>query len=142
MAAKFIKMSFTCLTKEGFVPLYNSLVRPHLEYAIQANCPYLKKDISHLERITMEAARWVKGLKGITYEERLKALNQQPLEKRRLRNDLLLTHKLLNNQIDLEVTLLFKFSRRSSLRQLHQTGKTRRRRRNSFKRRVVKYWNH
>ncbi len=134
-------MSFTCLTKEGFVPLYNSKVRLHLEYAIQANCPYLKKDINHLEKIQMAAARWVKGLKGITYEEGLKALNQQPLEKRRQRNNLVLTHKLLNNQIDLEVTELFKFSRRSSLRQLHQTGRTCRRRRNSFTCRAAKYWN-
>ncbi len=37
----FIKRSFTCLTKEIFLPLYRALVRPHLEYAIQANCPYL-----------------------------------------------------------------------------------------------------
>ncbi len=33
----FIKRSFTCLTKEIFVPLYRALLRPHLEYAIQAN---------------------------------------------------------------------------------------------------------
>ncbi len=58
----FIKRPFTCLTKEIFVPLYSDLVRPHLEYAMQANCPYLKKDIYHLERIQRAATRWVKGL--------------------------------------------------------------------------------
>ncbi len=30
----FIKRLFTSLTKEIFVPLYSTLVRPHLEYAI------------------------------------------------------------------------------------------------------------
>ncbi len=53
----FIKRSFICLTKEIFVPLYRELVRPHLEYAIQANCPYLNKDIYHLERIQRAATR-------------------------------------------------------------------------------------
>ncbi len=38
----FIERSFTCLTKKIFVPLYSALVRPHLEYAMQANRPCLK----------------------------------------------------------------------------------------------------
>ncbi len=88
----FIKRSFTCLTKEIFLPLYRVLMRPHLEYAIQANCPYLKKDIYHLKRIQRASTRWVKGLRDLSYEERLKELKLQSLEKRRIRNDLVLTH--------------------------------------------------
>ncbi len=53
----FIKRSFTSLTKESFVPLYSALVRLHVEYVIQANFPYLKKDINHLERIQRAATR-------------------------------------------------------------------------------------
>ncbi len=59
------------------------LVRPHLEYAIQANCPYLKKDIYHLERIQRVATRWVKGLRDLSYEERLRELNLQSREKKK-----------------------------------------------------------
>ncbi len=67
------------------------------------------------------------------------------LEKRRIRNDLVLANNILYNQIGLEVTQLFKFSRRpglkrSSLRILQQTGRARRRR-NNFAYRVGKYWN-
>ncbi len=68
------------------------LVRLHLENAIHANGFYLKKDIYHLDRIQRAAAGWVKGLKDHNYEERLKALKLQPLEKRRIGIDLALTH--------------------------------------------------
>ncbi len=47
-------------------------------------------------------------------------VNFKPLEKRRLSNVLVLTHKILYNQIDLEATQLFKFSRRPGLRRLDQ----------------------
>ncbi len=70
----FIKRSLACLTKDIFVPLNSALLPPHLKYAIQANCPYLKKDKNHLEKIQRAATQWVKGLRGLTYEERLQAL--------------------------------------------------------------------
>ncbi len=79
-------------------------MRPHLEYAIQANCPYLKKDIYHLERIQRAATRWVKGLRDVSYEKRHRELKLQSLEKRRIRNDLVLTHKIMFHQIDLEAS--------------------------------------
>ncbi len=90
------------------------------------------------------ATRWVKGLRGFMYEERPKALELQSL-KRRTRNDLVLSHKVIYNKIDREASQLFKSSRRpglrrSSLRLLQQTGRTRRKR-NSFACRAVKYWN-
>ncbi len=82
----------------------------------------------------------MKGSRGLNYDERPTALKLQSLEKRRLWNDLVLTHKILYKQMD-----LFKLSRRpglviSSLRLLHLTGR-KRRRRNSFAYRVVKHWN-
>ncbi len=76
-------------------------MRPHLEYAIQANCPYLKKDTYHLEIIQRAETRWVKGFRDLSYEDRLKELKLQSLEKRRIRNDLVLTHEIIFHQIDL-----------------------------------------
>ncbi len=114
----FIKRSFTCLTKEIFVSLYTALVRPHPAYAIQANCPYLKKDIHHLGRIQRAATRWLKGLRDLNYEDTLKEIKLQSLEKRRIRNDMILTHKVIYNQIDLGASQLLKFSRRPRLRRI------------------------
>ncbi len=113
-----------------FVVEESALVRPHLEYAIQANFPCLKKDIYHLGRIRLAATRWAKSLRGLNYEDKLKAQKLQSLEKRRIK-------KIIYNHIDLEATQLFKLPRRrglrrSSLRLLQQTGRIRR---------VVKYWN-
>ncbi len=79
-------------------------MRPHLDYTIHANCPYLENAINNLERIQWTATRWVKGLRGLYYEEGLKVLKLQSPEKGRLRNDLVLTDKILCNQIDLEAT--------------------------------------
>ncbi len=58
------------------------------------------------------------GSKGLTYEERLKALKLQPVEKKRHRNDSVQAHKILYNQIDREATQFVKFSRRLGLRRL------------------------
>ena len=63
--------------KSLIVPLYKALVRPHLEYCIQAWSPYLRKDIDMLEKI--------QRLRDLRYEERLKECGLTTLETRRLR---------------------------------------------------------
>ncbi len=50
------------MAKEAFLPLYLSLVRPILEYAIRAVSPYLQKDIDLTERLQKLVTRLVKGL--------------------------------------------------------------------------------
>ena len=43
------------LYKNYLLPLYKAIVRPHLEYCIQAWSPYLRKDIDMLEKNTEES---------------------------------------------------------------------------------------
>ena len=45
-----IRRNITYKQKSFIVPLYKSIVRPHLEYCIQAWSPYLRKDIDRLEK--------------------------------------------------------------------------------------------
>ena len=57
--------------KQLIVPLYKAIVRPHLEYCIQAWRPYRKKDIDKLERIQQRATKMIPELRDLSYESPL-----------------------------------------------------------------------
>ena len=73
--------------KDLIIPLYKTIVRPHLEYSIQAWRPYRKKDIDILERVQMRATKMIQKLRNISYEMRLKECGLTTLETRRVRGD-------------------------------------------------------
>ena len=82
-----IRRNITYKDKSLIVPLYKAIVRPHLEYCIQAWSPYLRKDIDMLEKIQRRATKLIPGLRDLRYEERLKECGLTTLETRRLRGD-------------------------------------------------------
>ena len=65
--------------------LYKSLIQPYLEYAVQAWWLHLRKDIDLFEGVQRRVTKLVLDLKDLSYLERLKLLNLQTLETRRLR---------------------------------------------------------
>ena len=69
-----IKRNFTFRSKEVILKLYKSFVRPHLDYAIQAWCPYLEKDKKKLEKVRARATKLIPSIQHLPYEERLAKL--------------------------------------------------------------------
>ena len=78
------------------IPLYKAIVRPHLEYCIQAWNPHLRKDVDMLEKTQRRATKLIPELRDLTYEERLKECGLTTLETRRLRGGQIEVFKILN----------------------------------------------
>ena len=90
----YVKRAFIHFDREIINIVYNTSIRPHLEYCIQEWLPYYVKDILMLQKVQCRATKLVIGLKEFTYEERLTQLKVYRLEERRLQ-DLFETFKLL-----------------------------------------------
>ncbi len=120
-------------------------MRPHLEYAMDANAPTLRADTNQLERLQRLATRLVRGLRHVPSEERLRQLNPLSLERRRLRADPILALKKLKGEVNLNPSDYFLRPPRGGLRghtfRLLQGPNRLRRRSGAFSVPVVKYWN-
>jgi len=67
-----IKRNFTDRSKETIMPLYNSLVRPHLEYCVPIWSPHYQKDIELVEGVQCRATKLIDEVRNLHYEERIK----------------------------------------------------------------------
>jgi len=101
---------FKEIDKDDFKIIYNTYVRPHLEYCEQAWSPYLQKDKTCLLKVQRRATKMVKGLKKLPYETRLKRLGIYTLERRRLRGDLIETFKILTGKERIDYKKFFELA--------------------------------
>ena len=90
-----IKRTFISKGKNVILNLYKALVRPHLEYCVQAWRPHLVKDINIIEKVQRRVTRMIVECRGKTYDKRLELLGLTTLENRRFRADMLEVFKIL-----------------------------------------------
>jgi hypothetical protein len=120
-------------------------VRPIVEYASPVWSPSLVKDITRVESVQRRFTKYLPGLKGMSYVERLTELKLNSLEKRRLLADLCLTFSLLHQLIDFDYCRFFELNKRAPTRghpwKLVPNTFKRDCRKNFFASRVVHVWN-
>ena len=107
MVLGMIRRNITYKEKSLIVPLYKAIVRPHLEYYIQAWNPHLRKDIDMLKKIQRRATKLVPGLRDLRYEERRKEYGLTTLETRRLSGDKIEVFNILNGYENIYSNIFF-----------------------------------
>ena len=133
-------------SRDVVLNLYKQLVRPHLEYAIQAWCSFYEKDKFILEQVQRRATRLIPDLRKLSYESRLRCLGLTTLELRRVRGDMIQVFKFLSGSDALTACNFLQVSdnchvtRGNSLKLSKVFSRTDVRR-FSFSQRVVNEWN-
>ena len=140
-----VRRAFVLNDIKLFVLLYKTLVRPHLEYAVQAWNPWKQKDIKKLEKVQRRATRLVPQCRGLSYDGRLRLLGLPTLEARRRRGDLILVFRIVKGLIGLDFNRFFTYARNPNTRgHQHKLDVQRHRlnlRSKFFSIRVVNDWN-
>ena len=110
------------------LPLYKSLVRPHLEHPVQFWSPHLRQDIDKMEKIQRRAIKMIPEIRNHSYHQRIQELDLISLVQRNCEDKEL---KCLNTRI---------YSLHASARGLFDYDLTDRARNNGAKL-IVKHFN-
>lgn len=146
-ALGFVKRTFSHFDCASFSVMYKTYIRPHMEFAVQAWNPYLRKDIECLEKIQHRATKLVPQLRNLEYENRLKALNLTTLEERRARGDMIQAYRIITGKDDVNCDQFFKFRENANTRgnsmkvYKPRLKKSIQQRVNFFSIRIVNAWN-
>jgi hypothetical protein len=101
--ACLIRRVFVTTDVNFLMQMFNTYVRPHLEYGSQVWNPYLTKDITNLENVQRRYTKRLANLRDIPYSNRLYILKQDSLESRRFFNDLFYLYKIFVGKVDINL---------------------------------------
>ena len=95
-----IRRNFKFLNQNLFLTIYNSMVRPILEYASSVCYTMYKQDSEAVENVQHRATKLLLHLRKLPYPERLRRLNLPSLVYRRCIADLIQVYQIIH-QIDI-----------------------------------------
>lgn len=126
---------------------YISYVRPLLEYASETWNPSLIGEKTRIEKVQKFCTRRILKkchLPYCQYPKRLKILDLQSLESRRLISDLIMVYKIIHHKVPLDPKSFFNLPARPSLRRHEFQIKPKyigTKKQNSFSTRIINFWN-
>ena len=123
--------------------MYQRYVRPILEYASQIWSPIQKCNIDKVERVQRYFTRRLLYSENLSYSERLAICNLDPLEERRIKADIVLFYKMINNDtiINIQESYLFHDRNRGHNRNLFMYFCRTEKRKLFWINRIVTTWN-
>ena len=127
------------------IELLTTHIRPVLESCCFMWCTGYIQDMKLLESVQRRWTRSIEGLSGMSYGDRLAALNLYSVRGRRLRYDIIKCWKIMHGMCSIKPSDLFKMSGDSRTRghrfKVYVERATRDCRRRSFSVRVAVVWN-
>src|ERR1700730_11599743 len=101
--ASIILNCFKSKNKVILFRAFATFVRPILDYCSNLWCPYRKSEIDLIESVQKRFSKRLCGMVGLQYSERLKLLNTESLEQRRLKSNLCMYYKIIFELVDLPI---------------------------------------
>ena len=102
-----IKKSFVPLDATTLPLLYETIVRPHLEYGNAIWGPHYKRDQQAVERVLRPATIIIPEISNRSYQERLRTLRLPSLYQRRRRGHMITLFKIFSGRVNIDVNKCF-----------------------------------
>ena len=102
----WILRTFSSRDKLTMLTLFKALVMTLLDYGSQLRSPYLTKHINLIEKTRQSFTRYISGMQGLSYPERLTVLKKYSPQRRRKRYIIIYVWKIAKFQTSLLLYVL------------------------------------